>query len=105
MNNYEINDKQIGQRIYFARHDKHLSRHDLAQRTNLSVSYIGDIERGSRHCSLESLARICSALELSADYILFGKDANSEKLAIICDYLEHHLNELKRSLQNPHSLA
>ena len=104
MSIYEINDQQIGQRIFLARHDKHLSRHDLAQQTDLSTSYIGSIEHGSKRCSLEALARICSALELTSDYLLFGKENDSDKLTIVCEYLEHHLNELKRSLHDPRFL-
>ena len=104
MRSFEIDDQQIGRRIFFARHDKHLSCEELARQTGLSVSFIRNIERGSKRCSLDSLVRICSVLELSADYALFGKDAESERIAIVCDYLEHQLEDLKHSQYDPRFL-
>ena len=101
MKNNELDDKMIGRRIYFARHDQLLSINDLAQMTNLSAAYIRQIERGSKRCSLESLVRICAALELSVDYILFGINSENEKITIICDYLENSLRKLRPTPDEP----
>lgn len=60
----------MGGRIRNARLDAGLSQSELAERCNLSVSFLGHIERGSRKMSLETLVTVCEALNLSADYLL-----------------------------------
>lgn len=104
MKSDEINNLQIGHRILLARHDKQMSQRNLADQANLSPSYIGSIERGRKRCSPEALCRICTALEISADYILFGKCTEQDEIAIVCDYLERHLNDLRLTLSDPHFL-
>ena len=104
MKSHEINDQLIGQRIFLARHDQHMTQSDLAEQTNLSLSHIKSIESGHKRCSIDALARLCAALEVSADYILFGQYSGDEELSIVCDYLERHLNDLKRTLNDPRFL-
>lgn len=60
----------IGSRIRSARTALGLSQEQLAEKCNLSTSFIGHIERGSRKMSLETLASLCDALNVSADYLL-----------------------------------
>ena len=60
----------MGARIRNARLAAGLSQSGLAERCNLSISFLGHIERGSRKMSLETLVAVCEALNLSADYLL-----------------------------------
>lgn len=68
MNN--IDYAAMGGRIRNARLTAGLSQSELAEKCNLSVSFLGHIERGSRKMSLETLVSVCDALNLSADYLL-----------------------------------
>ena len=63
----------IGKRVKTARTEHKLTREKLAEIVNVTPHYIYEIERGMKAMSLETLANISSALELSSDYILFGK--------------------------------
>ena len=49
-----------------------LLQRELAARAGVSESFIGQVERGCKHCSAESAARLSRALELSADELMFG---------------------------------
>lgn len=60
----------VGSRIRSARKNLGLSQEQLAESCNLSVSFMGHIERGSRKMSLETLVALCEALNVSADYLL-----------------------------------
>ena len=60
----------MGGRIRNARLDAGLSQSELAERCNLSVSFLWHIERGSRKMSLETLVTVCEVLNLSTDYLL-----------------------------------
>lgn len=47
-----------------------VSQSDLARRSGLHRSYIGDLERGSRNISVKNLSRLAVALDLSASKLL-----------------------------------
>lgn len=68
----------IGKRVKTARTERKLTREKLAEIVNVTPHYIYEIERGMKAMSLETLANISSALELSSDYILFGKYHNPD---------------------------
>ena len=68
----------IGKRVKAARTEQRLTREQLAEIVNVTPHYIYEIERGMKAMSLETLAAIATALELSADYILFGRYHNTD---------------------------
>lgn len=47
-----------------------MTQEELAERTNLSTTYIGMVERGEKKPSLETFVRILNALNVSADVVL-----------------------------------
>jgi len=63
----------IGQRIKKARKDAKLTQMELAKKTNLSRSYIGDIEIDRYNPSITTLKTIAEATGVSASYLL-GKE-------------------------------
>ena len=65
-----MNYATIGQNIRPYRTRKKLRQEDLAELTDLSVTYIGMVERGEKIPSLETFINILNALEVSADVVL-----------------------------------
>ena len=65
-----MNYESIGKNIRAYRIRKHLRQEDLAEKTNLSVTYIGMVERGEKLPAMETFINILNALEVSADVIL-----------------------------------
>lgn len=61
---------QMGHKIKRARKAQRITQTDLSQQIGLSPSFIGQIERGEKAASLETLESICKALNVSADYLL-----------------------------------
>ena len=53
-----------GKRIRFFREQDGLTQAELAEKTGLSDNFIGLIERGIKHPTLETLNRIAEALEV-----------------------------------------
>ena len=60
----------IGANIRKCRLSKKLRQEDLAEKANLSVTYIGMIERGEKTPSVETLVTILNAMGVSADVVL-----------------------------------
>ncbi len=60
----------IGKHIREARLQKSWNQDQLAEKTNLSLAYIGMIERGEKIPKLETFIRIINTLEISADVVL-----------------------------------
>ena len=68
-----INYPEIGARIRRQREHICLTQEQLGEACDLSSSFIGHIERGSRKLSVESLYKLSSVLGVSVDYLLFGR--------------------------------
>ena len=62
----------VGRRIKEKRMARKLTQEQLAERTNLSVAYIGMLERGKRTPSLETFIIIADELNVTADELLYG---------------------------------
>jgi CheY-like chemotaxis protein len=67
----------FGSAIRSQRSELGISQEELADRAGLHRTYISDVERGARNLSLESIAKLARALELSVT-TLFEKTELSE---------------------------
>ena len=63
---------QIGQNIRQIREDAGLTQERLADILGIGDKHVSAIERGAVGLSLPTLVRICEALSVSADRVLFG---------------------------------
>ena len=61
--------KSIGQNIRRYREEKGWTQEELAEKTSVHVSYIGQIERGLRYPSLKVLFRIADVLMIEVEGI------------------------------------
>ena len=60
----------IGDRIREARKSKGLTQEQLAEKADMSVNFLGEIERNQKLPGLYIFTNIITALDISADYIL-----------------------------------
>lgn len=68
------NRYEIGQRIRNFRISKQLTQSQFAESLDVSTNYISEIENGKKRMSQDILCKLCLLYQLSADYILFGKN-------------------------------
>lgn len=61
-------------RIRKARENLGYTREQFAEKLNVSVSYLAELERGRTGISVKMLKKVCTVLGLSADYVLFGEE-------------------------------
>lgn len=62
--------RQLGQTVRGERESRRLTQQDLAFEAGLSLTYVGEIERGQRMVSLDTLQRIARAFKLSGSELL-----------------------------------
>ena len=86
----KIDLKELGKRIKIIRRDQNLTQEMLAEKADVSQHYIYEIEAGRKAMSIHSFASVTSALDVSADYLLFG---NEPKLFDV-DTPAYHQNQL-----------
>jgi len=70
---YNIDYKELGKRIRAERRRQDLTQEKLAEMADISDSFMGHIERGGRILSIETLAKLANALNLSIEYIVCGE--------------------------------
>lgn len=75
----------MGERVRIARTSRGLSREKLSEMLGISALFLGYIECGQRGMSIETLQKLCNALNVSADYILFGTDNSKTDRELLID--------------------
>ena len=70
---YDIDYKELGKRIRAERRRQDLTQEKLAEMAEISDSFMGHIERGGRTLSIETLAKLANALNMSVEYIICGE--------------------------------
>ena len=91
----------LGLRIRRQRKLLHMTQDQLAERSGISVSFLGHIERGTRKAGLETLVLLANALGMSTD-ILLQESLNDDVLRGNVYRQRTMLKEISRLLQeNP----
>lgn len=65
-----MNYRDLGQRIREERLKLNLTQEKLAESIDISSSYMGQIERGDRSVTLETLVKLVNKLGVTIDYLL-----------------------------------
>lgn len=91
----------VGLRIREIRESMHLSREKFSEKCDISSSFLADVERGKKSPTSKTIYKICSACNISADYIVLGhkegfdKDVGIEVLnSFNSEQLKHIVNIL-----------
>lgn len=84
-----MNKLALGDRIKEVRKTQNLTQEQLAERLDISVEFVGQIERGLKLPSMQVFIRLIETLNVSADYLLrdsvstgqlFGDNAIGRKI-------------------------
>ena len=89
--------KIIGQRIRNYRTQKGLSQEKLAELAGCHPTYIGQLERGEKNATLESVEKIASAMDISLSEVFdkLGK-SGGDNIAAKCYDLVASKNEAEQ---------
>ena len=87
---------EMGCRINIRRKELGLTQEQLAEKIDVSVQMISNLELGKKAVRPENLVKLCTVLSVSADYILMGKKSEHEMFALASKYKA--LSEEKQDL-------
>ena len=83
---------ELGKRIRQARNNAGLTQEVLAEKADIGVMYLGEIERGLKMPSLKIFIKLVEALDISADYLL--RDEVSSGKSFVYDEITQKLEGL-----------
>ena len=69
---------ETGRRIRSYRTNQHMSQEALAEKCGLHPTYIGQLERGEKNATLESIGKIADGLSVSLSRLLENIDSGSD---------------------------
>ena len=95
----EIDYKAIGEQIRSHRNIRKITQEELSEMVSISPGYLSRLELGKKKASLETLIRICRALNITMDSLLVGNqilknnDYNEEisELIVTCNEYERKI--------------
>jgi len=77
-------NKEIGNRIYDLRISRGWTREVLAEKADISVQFLSDIEKGKKGMTVTTLRKLCNGLSVTADFLLEGENSDDgEEFAAI----------------------
>lgn len=65
--------KQIGSRILSRRKQLRMTQEELAEKAGITPQTVSSAELGKKALRPENIIRVCSALDISTDYLLLGE--------------------------------
>jgi XRE family transcriptional regulator, regulator of sulfur utilization len=71
-----------GERIRYFRKERGLSQEDLAHDASLHNTYIGQLERGEKNATIESLFKITNALGITLEQLFHNTQNGSKTISV-----------------------
>jgi transcriptional regulator with XRE-family HTH domain len=97
----------FGSRLKLAREAKDLSLGDLSKRTGISKGTLSQSEHNDTNLTMDNIKKICRALGLSLDYLVFGesKECDDEWIKLSKTELGYELRDTVLRLHKNSSLT
>ncbi len=98
-----VNYLAMGNRMKIKRRAKKMSQEEIARAVQISMSFYGNIERGRRIPSIDTLVAIANVLEVGVDYLLADSLTSAEaqhspeEVRVLTRYLRDRVAELDYS--------
>lgn len=91
-----MNYADFGHKIRLLRRERRMTMEQLAAQAGISASFLGNIERGTREISLDTLLALCRTLDVTPNDLLYAETIlPQQKLPIQLTKTEQrHLNEI-----------
>ena len=72
-----FDQKEFGKRLKETRLIRGMTQEELAEMLNINKQHVSRMERGVTACSIDLLIELSCHLQVSTDYLLMGKEADT----------------------------
>lgn len=90
----ELSLDLVGKRLRRIRTQMEFTREQFAEQVGISPQFLAEIENGKKGMSADTLYKICTCFDLSADYVLLGKTS--------ADHLSDPIQKTLESFPEPY---
>ena len=96
----DANSEFVGTRITDTRKRRGYSREKLAEKADISVQFLADIEKGRKSMTVNTLRRLAAALSVTTDYIVNGTETSeTDRVAAMLASLDtYHRTQAEKLL-------
>lgn len=91
--------QQIGKRLYERRKQLRMTQDELAEQADVTGQTISTAELGKKAMRADTIIRVCNALNISADYLLFGT-VSPQDISILSQKISRLSPEQYRHLED-----
>jgi len=91
--------QQVGKRLYERRKQLRMTQEELAERVGITAQTISTAELGKKAMRADTIIRVCGALDISADYLLFGT-VSSQDISVLSEKVSQLSPEQYRHLED-----
>lgn len=74
----DLSNTSIGGRVRTVREERGYTREQLAEYADISSDFLWQVETGRSSMSVQNLGKIAAALDVTTDYLIYGKTAYTE---------------------------
>lgn len=91
--------KQLGLRIRLLRNERHMSQEEVSFKAGISAAHLGQIERATKNPTIETVARIAAALEVSITSLFDSSPTAPKQRNNTIQKINAHLESMSESEQ------
>lgn len=91
--------QEVGKRLYERRKQLRMTQEELAERVGITAQTTSTAELGKKAMRADTIIRVCGALDISADYLLFGY-VSTQDLSILSQKVSQLTPEQYRHLED-----
>lgn len=91
--------KHIGEAFRFVRLAMNLKQEDVADRSGLSIGYIGNLENGQRDPSWSTIQKVCMALGVDVTFLIALTEADRSRVKAIMPLVYNEMWSVSREVE------
>ena len=98
MQEQELKEK-LGKNIKFFRFRRQLSQADLAEKAQISVTSLSDIERGNNFPQAKTLCNLAQVLDVEVWMLFRGEDISNDEYSVLEHFSEDFSKHMKLAME------
>jgi len=98
MQEQELKEK-VGKNIKFYRFRKQLSQADLAEKAQISITSLSDIERGNNYPQAKTLCNLAKALDVEVWSLFKGEGTTDDQNSVLKHFSEDFLKHINIAIE------